>query len=234
MAYISDVSFFNPTHDGTTYEASSELDKNDFLQLLVTQLQFQDPLEPMADTDFIAQLAQFSQLESLSNMSETLDTNSEISYIMSQTIANTMAPSLIGKTVVAAGSEFTLAEEESTEISFNLDASAATVTVNIYDENGDLARTIEMEDLAGGDHTIEWDGTNNSGTALAPGSYSFEVHASTAAGDEIESEERVIGVIEKVKYVDGQAYLIVGGYKVNLSTVIEVVDQGSQATTHQS
>jgi len=136
MTYISDTRFYNPLVDG--YDApgqNNNLGKNDFLNLLVTQLQNQNPMEPMADTEFIAQLAQFSQLEQLENMSRSLDTNSEVDYIMSQTIANTMATTLIGKGVVAEGSNFSLTPGENTDLSFNLNAEAATVTINIFDEN---------------------------------------------------------------------------------------------------
>ncbi len=235
MAYITDPTFYNPQHDPPLYNpGKSNLGKDDFLQLLVTQLKYQDPLEPMADQEFIAQLAQFSQLEQLENMTRSLDTNSEVDYIMSQTIANTMATTLIGKTVVAEGADFTMTPGEDSDLSFHIQGEAATVRVNIFDEGGDLVRTIEMDDVSAGNHTIQWDGENNDGSPLAPGSYSYEVHASTAAGEEIAVEKRVIGRVESVKYQDGMAYLIVGGYKIDLSTIIEVVDEGSQASDYQS
>lgn len=231
MTYISDTQFYNPLYDGFDYDpqANKEMDKDAFLNLLVTQLRFQNPMEPMQDQEFISQLAQFSQLEQLANMSESLDTNTEVDYIMSQTIANTMATTLIGKTVVAEGSDFDMTSGEDVDLSFNLGADAATVKINIYDEGGSLVKTIEMDDVHKGNQTISWDGHNNNGTQLGSGTYSYEVHASTATGEEIAADKRVIGVVRSVKYEDGKAYLVVAGYKVDLGSIIEIVDGGNSA-----
>jgi len=235
MTYISDTQFYNPLVDG--YDAPSlqkDLGKSDFLNLLVTQLQNQNPLEPMQDQEFIAQLAQFSQLEQLENMSRSLDTNSEVDYIMSQTIANTMAVTLIGKTVVAEGADFNLKPGEDVGLSYNLGAEAETVTINVFDESGSLVRTVHLNDIAKGNNTYIWDGRNSSGTALSPGEYSYEVHATSQTGEEITVAKRVIGEIESVKYEDGRAYLVVGGYKLDLSTIIEIVRNGSSAIQSES
>lgn len=230
MAIVTEPIYYSPAIDGMNYEPpTKDLGKDDFLKLLVTQLRFQNPIEPMQDQEFIAQLAQFSQLEQLENMSTALDTNSEIDYIMSQTIANTMATTLIGKTVVAEGADFELGDNGA-EISFNLHAEAKTVLVNIYDESGSLVRTISMQDVPRGNNTITWDGKNDNGSKLAPGTYSFDVHATSVTGEEIAADKRVIGEVDSVKYEDGLAYLIVDGYRVNLGSIIEIV-QGSDHTT---
>jgi flagellar basal-body rod modification protein FlgD len=230
MTYISNTQFYNPLVDG--YDAPSstkDLGKNDFLNLLVTQLQNQNPLEPMQDQEFISQLAQFSQLEQLSNMSETLDTNSQVNYLMSQSIANTMAVTLIGKTVVAEGADFNLKPGEDVGLSYNLSAGAETVTINVLDESGTLVKTIHLNDVAKGNNTYTWDGHNSSGTALSPGKYSYEVHATSRTGEEVDVTKRVIGEIESVKYDGGKAYLVVGGYELDLSTIIEIVQNRNSA-----
>ncbi|NIS39011.1 flagellar hook capping protein, partial [Candidatus Saccharibacteria bacterium] len=83
--------------------SSSEriLGKDDFLKMLVTQLNYQDPLNPMESTDFSAQLAQFSSLEQLSNIDETLQASLEANYLLATSINNTMAATIIGKQVRA-------------------------------------------------------------------------------------------------------------------------------------
>ena len=236
MSYIvQDATFYNPTHDGIQRNMGSDsLGKDDFLKLLVTQLQFQDPMEPMQDQEFVAQLAQFSQLEALENMSNTLDTNSEVDYIMSQTIANTMATTLIGKQVIAEGSDFVLKDDSEAELSFDLGGDAANVVVNIYDEDGDLIRTIELENLSEGMNTVTWDGKNGSGTRVSAGTYSYKVHATTSSDEELQIEARTIGEVESVKYIDGIAYLVVNGHNVELGSILEIVDENTQVNNNDT
>ena len=103
---MNNVTFLAET--GSNYQtpnaADRILDKDDFLELLIAKLSNQDPLDPMQDEDFVAQLAQFSSLEQLSNMNENLMQDIQWNYMLSQTISNTMATSLIGRTVRADSS----------------------------------------------------------------------------------------------------------------------------------
>ena len=234
MTYISDLQFYNPLYDGYDTAVDQNLNKNDFLNLLVTQLRNQNPLEPMKDQEFIAQLAQFSQLEQLENMNSSLAISTQVSYLMSQTIANTMATTLIGKTVVAEGADFFLTADEDINISFNLAAEAASVEIKIFNDSGTLVRTIQLDDLPKGNNTCSWDGRNDEGSLLGSGDYSYEVTARTLSGESLIVNKRVIGVINSVKYIDGKAYLIVGGYKVDLSTIIEVEQAGGTASYYSN
>jgi flagellar basal-body rod modification protein FlgD len=232
MNTIGEISYSNPySSDGKslTEAASSAMGKDEFLNLLVTQLQYQDPMNPMQDQDFIAQLAQFSQLEQLSNMSKSLDTSTQVSYLMGQTIANTMATTLIGKTVVAEGSDINLTGGDSNPLSYNLGAAAANVTIKIANADGTTVKTISLKNQNAGNNSVTWDGHDDNGNLLADGSYTYEVTATTASGESVTASNRVIGVVNSVKYQDGSAYLIVGGYKVDLSKIIEIVNSGNQA-----
>jgi len=234
MTNISDITFYNPLVDGYDSNVAKDLGKSDFLNLLVTQLRYQNPLEPIKDQEFVAQLAQFSQLEQLENMSESLATNTQVDYIMSQTIANTMATTLIGKTVIAEGADFYLTTGEDVDLSFNLGTDAANVTVTIYNPSGSAVREVQLNDLPKGDTTYSWDGRDDNGSLLSPGDYSYEVTALTGTGESITVEKRVIGAVDSVKYIDGKAYLMVGGYKVDLSTIIEIVDGQNLRTNQES
>lgn len=234
MTYISDLQFYNPLYDGYDTAVDRNLGKDDFLNLLVTQLRNQNPLEPMQDQEFIAQLAQFSQLEQLENMNSSLATSTQVNYLMSQTIANTMATTLIGKTVIAEGADFFLTTNEDIDISFNLATEAASVEIKIFNDSGTLVRTIQLDDLPKGNNTCAWDGRNDEGSLLGSGDYSYEVTAMTLSGESLIADKRVIGVINSVKYIDGQAYLIVGGYKVALSTIIEIEQAGGTASNYNN
>lgn len=83
--------------------ASAVMGKDDFLRLLVTQLGNQDPLNPMDGQEFAAQLAQFSSVEQLLNISDVLAQNGEMNGLLAQSINSGVASGLIGKTVQASG-----------------------------------------------------------------------------------------------------------------------------------
>jgi flagellar basal-body rod modification protein FlgD len=201
---------------------SANLGKDEFLNLLVTQLRYQDPMEPMKDTDFVAQLAQFSSLEQLSNINNSLDASTQLNYILSQTIANTMATTLIGKEVVAVGDSVEHAYGDTEGLSFNLGQDAATVEVKIYDEKGALVRTITEENLSEGLNSINWNGKDDTGGNVSAGNYTFSVTAKNTAGETVSAETRKVGIVESIRYEDGQGFLIVNGQKIALSDILEV------------
>jgi flagellar basal-body rod modification protein FlgD len=230
MNTIGNITFSNAYTDGTnkTKTATKELGKDQFLNLLITQLQHQNPLEPMEDSAYVAQLAQFSQLEQLENMSKSLDTSTQVNYLMSQTIANTMATSIIGKTVIADGSNLTLTPGQNAKLSYNLAADASDVTIKILNSEGAVVRTVDLENKTSGNNSYTWDGKDDSGSSLGAGEYTYEVTATNQSGEQVTTANRVIGMVDAVKYIDGKAYLMVDGYKVDLSTIIEV-DNGNNS-----
>jgi len=229
MNTIGEINYVNPGYgrQDSRQTSSNIMGKNDFLNLLVTQLRYQDPMQPMQDQEIVAQLAQFSQLEQLENMSGSLDTATQVNYLMSQTIANTMATTLIGKTVIAEGADFELTTGEDADLSYNLGTDAAVVTIKVKNDTGAVVRTVEIHDQNAGNNTYVWDGRDDNGTRVAPGKYSYEISASTANGEQVTSSKRVIGAVDSVQYIDGRAYLAIGGYKVDLSTIIEIVNGNS-------
>ena len=233
MINIGEIQFTNPYTDGYSFNIDKDLDKTDFLTLLVTQLRHQNPLEPMQDQEFVAQLAQFSQLEQLKNMNSSLEMATQVDYIMSQTIANTMATTLIGKTVIAEGADFNLIPGEDIDLGYNLGTDAASVSIKIFNETGTLVRTVNLENVDKGNNTYSWDGRNNDDSPLAPGEYSYEVSALTMSGDTVTAAKRVIGTVNSIKYIDGKAYMIVGGgFRVDLSTIIEILQPSESASNY--
>ncbi len=212
-----------PTLNGTvTGRGKSELGKNDFLNLLVTQLRYQDPMEPMKDSNFIAQLAQFSSLEQLSSINTSLGNSTELDYVLSQTIANTMATTIIGKEIVAEGNSLHHTYEDDETVHFNLAADAKDVKVKIYDESGTLVRTITVQNLEEGKNSVGWDGKDDSGSKIAGGDYTFEVEAKNSADENIDVSTRIVGVVDSVRYENGRGYLVINGQLIDMSDILEV------------
>lgn len=201
------------------------LGKEEFFELLITQLKYQNPLEPLQDQEFIAQMTQFSSLEQLQNLNEAMTESIDWNMLMSQTINNTMATSLIGKEVIAVSNTVALSAEGGANISFQTEGYAHYGAINIY-SGEDLVRTISVENLPGGTQSIPWDGKDNVGNELPAGSYTFEVELYDVNGEALTSEGYLVGTVDGVKYVQGQAYLGVDGVYVPLSEVLEINDQG--------
>nr|MBN2278335.1 hypothetical protein [candidate division Zixibacteria bacterium] len=196
-----------------------ELGKDDFLQLLITKMTHQDPLDPMDDEAFIADLAQFSSLEQMSNINESLSESLNWDYLQMQTINNTMATSLIGKDVEATFSGVYLDSDNTPMIGYTTTQYADKVTITISDINGSVVRTITEEDVAAGSNTIVWDGKDDDGERLDDGYYQVEISAIDASGGSFDPSTFIQGRVDGVVYRDGSAYLKVGGLEIPLSGV---------------
>ena len=197
---------------------SKVLDKDAFLNLLVTQLQNQDPLNPTDSVEFTAQLAQFSSLEQLSNVNDNLEQLQNYQA----SINNSQAVSLIGKDITANGNSLQLTDGGPVGCDFSLDGSAAVVMVSIYDATGEFVKSFEGQDLAAGQHTLYWDGSDKDGNQVTDGTYTFEILAADAEGQNIKTTTLFSGTVDKVTFENNQAYLLSGYQKFALGDVIQV------------
>ena len=206
---------------GTTSYASSASDitgKDDFLNLLCVQLKYQDPMAPMENQDFLAQLAQFSSLEQLMNANGNLQAN----FLMTQSVNNSVAAGFIGKTVKASGDEVYLSDSGDVSINYTLD-SMAKVTVKIYDENNNLVRTITDDSWKNkGDGSVVWDGESSGGARLAPGKYTFAVSAVDSEDNAASVTSFIEGKVTGVRFTSSGAVFMIGGLEVDFSDILEV------------
>jgi len=199
------------------------LGKDDFLRLLVTQLANQDPLEPMDDQQFVAQMAQFSQLEQLTNMNESIVASLDQNLMTTQAITNTLSTNLIGRSVRVETSSTVLGESGSTDITLDLASGASDVVVEISDPQGSLVRVLRLDGAPAGPNTMEWDGRATSGDRVPPGRYTLAVRAEDGDGNPIEARSYFNGTVDGVRYVDGSAILTVGNALIPLQNVLEVM-----------
>ena len=204
-----------------TSSKDSDLGKDDFLNLLVAQLQNQDPLSPMESTEFTSQLAQFSSLEQLSNV----NVNLEYLQMYQSSINNAQAVSFIGKNIYALGNSIQLESEEIEEINFELSEDSSSVYINIYNESGDLVKIIENGPMGEGKQSVEWDGTDTDGNTLPEGIYEFEVMAVDINGDEVQTTTYIAERVTGVTFKDGITYLIAGEMQIPIGDVIEVSEE---------
>ena len=154
----------------TAKSGSAGMGQKDFLTLFTTQLKNQDPLDPVKNEAFVAQLAQFSQLEATTTMSQTLS-----DYVTSMSGERMMSSAnLIGKTVSVPDGPALLAGGMPVEGVVNLPTGADGIKFDVFDSKGSLVRSQILGPQTVGDMTWSWDGKTDAGDVSANGSYKFK------------------------------------------------------------
>ncbi len=241
---ISDIPRYD-AYNPTQRTVSTELGKDDFLKLFITRLQNQDPLSPSEDGTFIAELAQFSSLEQMNNINDTLASgmglaeyltplskldeihtllsgSQDVNLLGAQTINNMMAANLIDRTVVWQSNAIAMGDSGEVEINYDLESAANSVAVSIYNEAGQIVRVLSTGAEGAGSHSLTWDGKDANGGRLPSGNYGYQIIAVDAAGEQWHPGVSFQGKVDGVKYFDGQPYLDVDGVLVSLADVQEI------------
>jgi flagellar basal-body rod modification protein FlgD len=196
----------------------TSMDQVDFLNLFVAQLKFQDPMEPMDNYQMASQMAQFSMVEGLNKMTESMK-NMETS----QASANQLqAASLVGKNVEVNGNGLTLSDGKVSEGFYQLE-KPGKVAVNIFDSRGSLVRTLELGSQETTKQKLTWDGKNLAGTALPDGQYSFKVTALDEKDQAIKVTTTMTGKVDGVSFDSTGTLLKIGSKQVLLSEIIAIV-----------
>lgn len=168
------------TKSTSARKTASTLDINDFLKLMSTQLQNQDPTKPLDSTQFVAQLAQFSTVSGIEGMQKSLDTLSE-SLRSSQALSGA---SLVGHWVLTPSDSATLATEgNALGGAVDVPTGASSVTLNITDSTGQVVRHMTVPATTGLQE-FYWDGKNDAGVNVAAGKYKFEAIANVGGQNE--------------------------------------------------
>ncbi len=196
--------------------------KDDFLQLLVTQLRYQDPLSPEDPKEFVAQLAQFSSLEQQINMNENFSEMSDSLKSLKASQGLGQGVALLGKTVNAAGNLLTISSGTVSTASYQLPKTAKEVKVTVYDASGNSVRVMNLGSRSAGEQVLAWDGKDNQGNKLSDGQYTFKVAAQDSQGNSLEVTTNCSGTVQEV-YQDKQGtWLKVNGRPVLLDNIISV------------
>jgi flagellar basal-body rod modification protein FlgD len=174
----------------------------------------------MDSTAFTAQLAQFSSLEELQNINETLGSVGNSQNILT----NSQAVDYIGKRIQAVGDRLDLAAGQPASIEFNLDQNAAGVYVRIYNQRGEFVKDLEPGALGAGLQSVTWDGMDYQNRQAPDGPYRYEVKAMGADGNSVSATSFTDGTVSGVYFKNGQAYLTTASQEIPLGSVVQVYE----------
>lgn len=203
-------------------KGKASLGKNDFLNLMMAQLKYQNPLDPMDGTEYAAQLAQFSSLEQMTNMNDTLEQSIDTNYLLAQSVNNTMSATLIGKEVKISGKTIKYSGEDSISIGYKLPSDVKNMTITIKDSNGAIVKTIESSELSQGDHKLSWDFTDNNGKKVKQGTYSYTIASKSTSGQDLTITASLYGKVSAVKFTEEGTKLVIGSSEYLLSDISEI------------
>jgi flagellar basal-body rod modification protein FlgD len=211
-------SLINPATTPPPANPSASLGKDDFLKLLTVQLQYQDPLNPLENTEFVAQMAQFSSLEQLQNVNKTLENDLGSEDELHAVLQQNLATSLVGKEIEMPTDRVQIEAGQPGHVAYRLGAGASQAHLEIQDALGRSVRQIDLP--TGASHgSIEWDGLDTEGERVAAGEYRLVLEAVDAAGDTVDATALAGVRVEAVRYVGQEARLWAGGRELGLGDI---------------
>lgn len=200
-----------------TTESNSVLGKDDFMKLLLTELQYQDPTSPMDTEKILTQTSQLASLESADNTNQALDALTAALGTSQQ--YSTIAA--IGKTADLGSDSISLDKGSSSTFEIYFPNDVQEGTVDITDGNGNTVKTIDVGTNDAGVYQFTWDGTDQSGNAADSGVYHVNATYEDSNGA---TQQTRLGAypIESVRFDSGSTYVKLGSSYVPLENVKEV------------
>jgi flagellar basal-body rod modification protein FlgD len=193
-------------------------EKEQFLNLLVAQLKYQDPMNPMKGTEFTAQLAQFSSLEQLFEVNTNLDNVQSAQEAFNQL----QMTQYIGKNVMTRGDSLTLSQGDISSAQFNVTQKADSGSLSIYEPFGSLVRILDIGQTNAGTYPVTWDGRDINGNLMADGEYTFQANFYDVDGDYVPSHTYEKGMVKGLRFETGKPLLDLGDAQVPVDDVVQI------------
>ena len=202
----------------TTTNPNGTMNRDDFMKLLVAQLQNQDPEQPADSKELITQLSQLTSVEKLVTMNDTL-AHLELGLA---SLANTQVSGLVGKHVSADTKSVFVADSGTASVPYSLAGRADKVVITLRDADGAVVRREELGSTFPGSRTFTWDGMGADGNRVPVGRYTVEVSASTTAGGPVAASTAVSGLVTSIDYAKGYPEIVIGEARVMLGDVTSI------------
>ncbi len=179
-----------------TAEDHSSLTKEDFMNLFVMQLQYQDPMDPMDTAEMSSQMAELNMVDLMYKNNEAMDRLVE----SDRNRTNMSAVAMMGHEVRYQGSKLTVSDSGPAPFDYELEGPAASVQVTVYDSNGQVVKKWETGETSGDRQSLGWDGTDMNGDEVEPGNYQVEIEAVDQTGADVGVSSWTTGVVAGVSY----------------------------------
>lgn len=199
--------------------AGGKLGKNEFLKLLVAQLKNQDPMNPSNGQELAAQLAQFSSLEQLTQIGETLEGHGSSLTGVIDSVRSTGAQAMLGKTVLAASDQVIVRDGPDTGARVAVGGQGGAATLKVYDGSGREVATRNLGALKAGRHDLSFDQLF---PGLPNGQYTFKVEVLDAKGGQVATETYTTGRVNGIRNTGQGPYLNADGLFIPFGSVVEV------------
>ena len=196
-------------------QADSMANQDTFLKLLTTQLSNQDPTSPMENEQFLSQLAQFSSLESLMGLQQSMDAV----YTGIQAMNNASMAALLGTEVTVHTDTMAHTEGEELDIGWRNGGGVTEGKITITDESGRVVHTADLGALDD-EGSYTWDGTDADGNALPDGNYTVKINGSDAEGNPVNVTTTWTGTVDGMDYSSGVPQPYVNGVPVGLGDIV--------------
>lgn len=203
---------------------NGQLGKDDFLKLMLEQLKNQDPLSPLNSEQYTAQLAQFSSLEQLQNINDSLNQSIDANYLLTQSVNNTLTAALIGKGVKIKSDKIEYDGQSKIQFGYKLPSQASSISVKILDANGKVVKTFKDVSKTSGEHKLSWDFTDDAGEKVTNGEYTIQVEAELSEGEKMVTDVYSIGTIQAVRFTENGTSIVVNGVEYSLGDVFEILE----------
>ena len=195
--------------------------KDQFLKLLIAQMQNQDPMNPMQGDQMAAQLAQFSSLEQLQQINQTLSDQSTASGSLLGAVQANAAIGTIGHHVVATGNQVQLGGTNgSTTVTADIGGAGASATLTIKDANGKVVGTRDLGSVSAGRQTFD---IGDAGKGLT-GNYTYSIDVKDASGNAVTVTPYITGQVNGISSGPNGLVLNIGNLSIPYGSVIQVTD----------
>ena len=163
----------NQSNSSESGKKAADMGRNEFMDLMMAQMQNQNPLDPQKNEDFVAQLAQFSSLEEM----QSLNTSVEDAMGQFRSTQALQASAMVGQSVLVEGNVANLGPEGEVKGAVDLPSGTSNLRVSVYNPSGELVRQMDMGQQGSGTVDFTWDGENGNGDLMEPGDYRVKAEA---------------------------------------------------------